>query len=177
MYERAKIQIAERERKLKALQDKLMEDYTFTPHSTTNSIASSVVSSPDKVFDRLYNNETAAMRARRLSPRSATNSPVRPRAMGTKDGYVTPTRLQQLHAEGQNKLRARKRSQQEEDEERQRRLEEQELAKCTFTPQTKWKLAAERRRKAREEAQREAEEARARSFRPKMSVSLIIIPL
>ena len=112
MYERAKLQIAERERKLKALQDKLMEDYTFTPHSTSNSIASSVYSSPDKVFDRLYSVETAAMRARRITPRSATNSPARPRARGTKDGYVTPTRLQQLHAEGQNKLRSRKRSQQ-----------------------------------------------------------------
>ena len=112
MYERAKLQIAERERKLKELQDKLMEDYTFMPHSTSNSVASSAVSSPDKVFDRLYHVETAAMRARRLSPRSATTSPARPRAIGSKDGYVTPTRLQELHAEGQNRLRARKRSQQ-----------------------------------------------------------------
>lgn len=69
--------------------------------------------------------------------------------------------------------------QQEEDEERRKRLEEEELAKCTFTPQTKWRLAAERRRKARDEAQRAAEEARFRSPHPKLSVSpsRIIHPL
>ena len=60
---------------------------------------------------------------------------------------------------------------QEEDEERKRRLEEEELAGCTFTPNTKWKLAAERRKKAREEAERAAEEASYLSRRRKISVS------
>lgn len=116
LYDRTKLQIEERERKLKALQEKLMADYTFTPKSATSSMSSSLASgSPEKVFDRLYGHETAAMRARRISPRSATNSPFstpnRPRAQSLKDGYVTPTRLLNLHEEGQNRLRARVRSQ------------------------------------------------------------------
>ena len=116
MYDRTKLQIEERERKLKALQDKLMADYTFTPQSATSSISSSVPSaSTEKVFERLYGFETAAMRARRVSPRSTTasprNTPKRTRVRSIKDGYVTPTRLVNLHEEGQNRLRARNRSQ------------------------------------------------------------------
>lgn len=120
MYERTKLQMEERERKLKALQETLMADYTFTPQSASNSAASSRASSPEKVFDRLYNLETAAMRARKAStprstPRSSTNSPFstpsRSRVRSTKDGYITPGRLEALHADGQNKLRAKKKSQ------------------------------------------------------------------
>ena len=70
MYERTKLQIAERERKLKALQEALMADYTFTPKSATNSVASSV-SSAERVFERLYSTETAAVRARRSGAASA----------------------------------------------------------------------------------------------------------
>jgi hypothetical protein len=121
MYERTKLQIQERERKLKALQETLMADCTFTPRSAANSVSSSLTPSspnPEKVFDRLYSTETAAMRARKASTprstRSATNSPFstpsRSRVRSAKDGYITPGRLEALHSEGQNKLRARKRT-------------------------------------------------------------------
>jgi hypothetical protein len=46
----------------------------------------------------------------------------------------------------------------EEEETRRKRYEEEQLATCTFRPQTKWHLAKERRKKALEAAEREAEE-------------------
>lgn len=119
LYDRTKVQMEERERKLKALQDQLMADYTFTPQSATSSVSSNNVSpSPSKVFERLYGTETAAMRARKVnrSP-SASNSrystPTRNshhRVQTTKEGYITPTRLLNLHEEGQNRLRSRRRT-------------------------------------------------------------------
>lgn len=120
--ERAKIQMEERERKLIDLQEQLMADYTFTPRSaaSNNSATSSITAatpSPDPtfVFDRLYNRETAAMRARReATPRSAnkdsSGTPTYSRARGLNDSYVTPTRLAALHHEGQDRLRARMRT-------------------------------------------------------------------
>ena len=59
---------------------------------------------------------------------------------------------------------------QEEAEARQRRLEEVELGDCTFTPNTKWQLAAERRKKAKEEQLR-IEEELLKSRQSKLSVS------
>lgn len=59
---------------------------------------------------------------------------------------------------------------QEEADARQRRLEEAELAVCTFTPNTKWELAAERRKKAKEEQLR-IEEELLKSRQSKLSVS------
>lgn len=118
--ERTKLQMEEREKKLKQLQEQLMEEYTFTPKSSvsSHSVASSITAAsatPDRtlVFDRLYNKETASMKARRVSTPRSTKKPQTfetPRAKGIKDGYVTPTRLEALHHEGQNRLRSRMKS-------------------------------------------------------------------
>ena len=112
MYERSKIQMEERERKLKNLQEKLMADYTFAPASSVSSLGSSRAGDGNMVFDRLYNADTAAIRAYRASPRGPSTmnpgfqSPPR-RIKSNKDGYITPSRLETLHAKGQNKQRAR----------------------------------------------------------------------
>lgn len=112
MYERSKIQMEERERKLKNLQEKLMADYTFAPASSVSSLGSSRAGDVNMVFDRLYHADTAAMRAYRASPRGPPTmnpgfqSPPH-RIKSTKDGYITPSRLETMHAEGQNKQRAR----------------------------------------------------------------------
>jgi hypothetical protein len=120
--ERAKVQMEERERKLKDLQDQLMAEYTFTPQraASTHSVASSITTGttpPDRsmVFERLYNRETAAIRARRASaPRPSQRSPLvsssNPRPKGLADGYVTPTRVEALFHQGVGRLRARVRN-------------------------------------------------------------------
>ena len=119
--ERSKLHIEERERRLKELQEQLMAEYTFTPktnssyHSNTSSIAAMTASpDPSVVFDRLYNRETAAMRARRESTPVSSKQSGTPsysnRTATLKDGYVTPTRLATLHHEGQDRLRARMRT-------------------------------------------------------------------
>jgi hypothetical protein len=121
--ERSKLRIEERERKLKHLQEQLMVEYTFTPrtntssHSITSSITTMTTSpDPNVVFDRLYNRETAAMRARRESTpgsakrRSLGTPSYSNRTVGLKDSFVTPTRLVILHHEGQDRLRARMRT-------------------------------------------------------------------
>lgn len=111
MYERSRLQMEERERKLKALQEKLMSDYTFEPAArSVSSLGSSRGGDMSLVFDRLYSTDTAAIRAYKSSPRGppAMNSPYRTpgKVKTTKDGYVTPSRLDALHNEGQTKLRS-----------------------------------------------------------------------
>lgn len=120
--ERSKLHIEERERKLKELQEQLMAEYTFTPktnnsyHPSNTSSITAMTASPDPnvVFDRLYNRETAAMRARRESTPVSSKQSGTPsysnRAAALKEDYVTPTRLATLHHEGQDRLRARMRT-------------------------------------------------------------------
>ena len=88
MYERSMLQKEERERKLKALQETLMVDFTFTPsrygshRHSGESVVSSLGGSPTStvgggastatvgsVFSRLYGTGTAASRAQRHRPR------------------------------------------------------------------------------------------------------------
>lgn len=121
MYERSKAQMEERERKLKALQEQLMSDYTFIPqsHSSHQSVgssslgggSSSAATDRGRVFERLYTTDTAATRSWRT--RRSSSSPIRSRmhVRTTKDGYVTPSRLEALHAEGQTRQRARRMTQ------------------------------------------------------------------
>lgn len=110
MYERSMLQIHERERKLKELQDKLMEDYTFTPKNANSSPSRSFAreSSPaGAVFDRLYATETAATRAQKvqkaITPKSTHFST--PKRVARKDTAVTPSRIEALYASGQKSLR------------------------------------------------------------------------
>lgn len=83
MYERSMLQKEERERKMKALEERLMMDFTFTPtrissgnmkNNCGNSMVSSLGSSSstvggtsggNSVFSRLYVADTAASRAQR----------------------------------------------------------------------------------------------------------------
>jgi len=107
----------ERERKLQDLQRQLMAEYTFTPksvasnHSATSSITAMTASpDPTQVFDRLYNRETAAMRARREATHNVTGTPSYVGAREGKNDYVTPSRVAALYSEGQDRLRARLRT-------------------------------------------------------------------
>mmetsp|Transcript_4877 Transcript_4877/g.5550 ORF Transcript_4877/g.5550 Transcript_4877/m.5550 type:complete len:427 (+) Transcript_4877:377-1657(+) len=92
MYERSMLQKEERERNMKALEESLMVDFTFTPtrissgnvkNNCGNSMVSSLGSSPstiggtsggNSVFSRLYVADTAASRAQRYKT-STRNSP------------------------------------------------------------------------------------------------------
>ena len=190
MYERSMLQKQERERKMKLLQDKMMSDCTFTPSrertrsSSSQSVVSSIGASPSSVgtgdtmsvYSRLYHAETAASRAQRhgggnvtdgatsgfQTPRANMSTPGRS-VSGSRSSCPPSPRLQELYRSGEEKLRSRKLSDQEEADALRRRLEELELTKAdvyTFRPRTKWNLAAERRRKAREEIERAAYEAR-----------------
>lgn len=217
MYERSMLQMEERQRKLKALQDKLHEQYTFQPRSNPSSRSTSpLAASPAHdgvlyldVFERLYHAETKAYRAQRPSPKSITTNTssssttprgrVKPLSNRSVDMDLTPARLEELAILGQQKLRARPMNEKvcllctsnkrlkkrkcrqliarrlvrstvcssihpsflsfwffvfskEEEEARRKRLEEEELAKCSFKPNTKWHLAADRRKQAKEAA-------------------------
>lgn len=62
----------------------------------------------------------------------------------------------------------------EQTEARKKRYDDEQLAKCTFTPNTEWHLAAERRKKQREAAERKAYEARRSPKRtPLLSVNIL----
>jgi len=92
MYERSMLQKEERERNMKALEESLMVDFTFTPTRISSgnvknncgiSMVSSLGSSPstiggtsggNSVFSRLYVADTAASRAQRYKT-STRNSP------------------------------------------------------------------------------------------------------
>ena len=95
MYERSVLQKEERERKLKALQETLMADFTFTPNKKSSgdrprsrtgsgeSVVSSLGDSPSmagivsssgiSIFSRLYSAETVASRAQQHTPRTKTS--------------------------------------------------------------------------------------------------------
>ncbi len=190
MYERSMLQKDERERKMKALQEKLMAGFTFTPKSATFSSSNTLTPSPRpgspsslgnastvSVFTRLYTTDTAASRGQRRSaaadggqystPVSTASTPartVRSAGGGSKPGTGRPSspRLEELYKTGEEKLRARNLSDQDEASALKRRLEQQELTSggYTFHPRTKWDLVAERRRLAQEAMERQADEAR-----------------
>lgn len=179
MYERCIQQKEEREQKLKALQQTLESDFTFTPNRKGNRprIASDDVSSlgdsPSiamstggaSVFSRLYGSETAASRAQQHYPKIKTTDrfgfAVRTLTPKTKVSESSE-RLEVLYKSGQEKLRARHLSDQEEADQLKKRLED-ELLKTpgayTFRPQTQWDLVAQRRKFAEEQKEREEEEA------------------
>lgn len=201
MYERSMIQKEERERKMKALQQKLMIDCTFTPsrsgrnssnHSVVSSIGAgpgSVATSDMSVFSRLYHTETAASRGQkyhgstRSNAASGWNTPRSVRSTPGRMFYSTPSssrsvpsspRLEELYRVGEERLRSRQLSDEEESRRLRERLEEQELKKrhvYTFHPRTKWNLAAERRRRAQKEAEIAASEARRSTPKMKADVS------
>lgn len=137
----------------------------------TSSIAS--------VFSRLYAADTAASRGHRRSfaggaQSSAPSTPARrgPSAGGgggRSASRPSSPRLEELYKAGEEKLRSRDLSDQEEADALRRRLEERDLQSggYTFRPCTKWDLAAERRRMAREAVEREADEE-ARRATPKI---------
>ena len=180
MYERSMLQKEERERKLQALQETLMADFTFTPNraksgysprqrsASGDSIVSSLGESPSlmggvstggvSVFSRLYSAETAASRARqRVSPSVAGRSYYSD--TGTKKSAASP-RLEFLFKAGEEKLRARHLSDQEEAEQIKQRIEDEALKQpgvYTFRPQTKWDLVAIRRQIAREYNEQEVD--------------------
>jgi hypothetical protein len=162
MYERSVLQIQERGRKLKTLQDKLMEDCTFTPKSSNSDSRnfSRETSPAGDVFDRLYAADTAATRGQRASsPKPAASTPTSRVRRKSLDNALTPgSRIDVLYEAGQQSVRSRVMTVKEEEETRRRRYEEEQLGTCTFRPQTTWHLAKERRKKAREAAEREAEE-------------------
>jgi hypothetical protein len=155
--------------------------------SSSQSLVSSIGASPSSmgtadmsVFSRLYHAETAASRGQRFNGtfrkdvilgwstpgKSTIGTPARiPRsAPGSRSGSVPSSpRLEELYKFGEEKLRSRQLSREEELKRLRERLEEQELQKTdvyTFRPRTKWNLVAERRRRARMELERAAEEAR-----------------
>lgn len=195
MYERSMLQKEERERKMKALQERLMADFTFTPKSATFSSNNTLTPSPRpgspsslasavSVFTRLYRADTAASRGQRRSvftaaaaadndgyystPVSTVSTPARtgqsPVGRFRQAGSTRPSspRLEELYKSGEEKLRGRNLSDQDEAKALRRRLEEQELAtgSYTFHPNTKWDLAAERRKLAQVAVEQVAHEAR-----------------
>ena len=129
MYERSMIQKNERERKMKALQEKLMVDCTFTPsrtrsgrtssnHSVVSSIGAgpgSVATADMSVYSRLYLTETAASRGQRYqgsinrdavsgwnTPRSVRSTPGRSyySAPGSSRSVPSSPRLEELYRPG-----------------------------------------------------------------------------
>jgi hypothetical protein len=168
-----------------------------TRSPSSQSVVSSIGASPSSlgtgdamsVFSRLYHAETAASRAQRReggpaagggatsgfqTPKSNMSTPGRS-VSGSRSSCPASPRLQELYRSGEEKLRSRKLSDQEEAEALRRRLEELELKKSdvyTFRPRTRWNLAAERRRKAREEAERAAYEARRATPKAVKAVSI-----
>ena len=206
MYERSMLQKEERERKMKALEETLMVDFTFTPSrissgkksrartGSAESMVSSLASSPstvggasttpgggESVFSRLYAAGTTASRAQKhrtptpnsnmyafgsRTPTSAVASTAGRNSYSYSGNRSTITaqtaspRLESLFKSGEEKLRARNINNQDEAEQVRRRIENEAMSVCTFQPQTKWNLAAQRRKMAREAMEREADEAR-----------------
>eukprot|EP00339_Tiarina_fusa_P001149 CAMPEP_0117044104 /NCGR_PEP_ID=MMETSP0472-20121206/30595_1 /TAXON_ID=693140 ORGANISM="Tiarina fusus, Strain LIS" /NCGR_SAMPLE_ID=MMETSP0472 /ASSEMBLY_ACC=CAM_ASM_000603 /LENGTH=562 /DNA_ID=CAMNT_0004755761 /DNA_START=226 /DNA_END=1911 /DNA_ORIENTATION=+ len=168
MYERSRVQMEQREMKLKALQQQLMSDCTFTPKSLTpRSKDNSAEGSAEAVFDRLYATETASTRASRANTpkRGRTTTPRRARRRSNDSGLSAGSRVEALYEAGQKNLRAKVMTHKKEEESRRKRIEEAELAACTFTPRTKWQLATERRQKAREASEKAAEEEQRLKFK------------
>jgi hypothetical protein len=112
MYERSMLQLEQRERRLSALQQRLMADCTFSPKTTTPTSRNvSRENSPDTVFDRLYSAGTASSKARvanATAPRSAASTPTRGRARRKSldtDGTLSPgSRLEAMYEAGQKQL-------------------------------------------------------------------------
>ena len=109
MYERSMKQMQEREQKLKALQQIMYEDCTFTPKSNDSSRRSPKEASPSgAVFDRLYSTETAAMRAHKSSPRSnastlSSSTPTNQARRKSLDNQATPSRIEALYESAKKK--------------------------------------------------------------------------
>jgi hypothetical protein len=186
MYERSVMAMEERQRKLDALKEKLLEDCTFTPHSATKSASASVTpksSCGETVFDRLYHTETAAGRSRLSTPRpssaqrggssSTTRSVDTPgggRSTGSQTSARSSRRLTALHerddqTQPSSSSKYRRTTGQEETA-RKQRLEEEEFKECTFTPRTKWDLTVRaRRRESREGRQPESKKTPLKSVR------------
>lgn len=173
MYERSVRQKEERELKMKALQNQLESDYTFTPNRrsrprTSSDDVSSLGDSPSiasgaSVFSRLYSAETAASRSQQHIPKAKTTDrfgfAARTFTPKTKD---SSPRVEALYKSGQEKLRARHLSDQEEADQLKKRLEDEVLKTpgvYTFRPKTQWDIVAERRKLAQEEKEREEDEA------------------
>ena len=179
MYERSMLQMEEREQKLKALQDKLSADCTFTPKSNGSSHGKASTphtggTSDGGVGNRLYHSETKASQ-KKAHPKGVIGGGATPRSQpppqsranksrsrsrsnslnsaNTKSSSGT-LRLDEMHQQGQQSLRSRTKTDKEEEQARRRRMEEELLAVCTFQPKTKWNLAKERRKKAQEGAGR-----------------------
>ena len=141
----------------------------------------------ESVFSRLYTADTAASRAQRhrtptrsglskgrlfgtSTPKSASGAATTGgRSLYSSAGRSICTvqtaspRVEALFKSGEEKLRARSLSDEDESEKINRRIEDKALDSpgvCTFKPQTKWNLIAQRRKMAREEIERQADEAR-----------------
>ena len=141
----------------------------------------------ESVFSRLYTVDTAASRARRhrTPTRSGltkgrlfgTSTPKSASGAATTGGrslyssasrsvctiQTASPRVEALFKSGEEKLRARSLSDEDESEKINRRIEDKALNSpgvCTFKPQTKWDLIAQRRKMANEEIERQADEAR-----------------
>ena len=141
----------------------------------------------ESVFSRLYTVDTAASRAHRhrTPTRSGltkgrlfgTSTPKSASGAATTGGrslyssasrsvctiQTASPRVEALFKSGEEKLRARSLSDEDESEKINRRIEDKALNSpgvCTFKPQTKWNLIAQRRKMASEEIERQADEAR-----------------
>ncbi len=178
LEEKATLEKEERERKLNALQATLNTGHkprqrTLTTDSAVSSLGDSPSAGGMSVFSRLYEEETAASRASRFTPRtrinrfgfaSRTSTPTAASIAGQSQlSRPNSPRLDSLYQEGKETLRARNLSDREEAEQRMRRIEDALLkipGEFTFRPQTKFNLVAQRRKWAREQKEREEEEAR-----------------
>ncbi|KAL3918347.1 MAG: hypothetical protein SGILL_004282 [Bacillariaceae sp.] len=198
MYERSMIQKDERERKMKALQQKLMVDCTFTPsrsgrtssnHSVVSSIGAgpgSVATADMSVYSRLYLTETAASRGQRYqgssrgdavsgwnTPRSVRSTPGPGRSVysapGSSRSIPSSPRLEELHRFGEERLRSRQLSDAEESRRLRERLEEQELKKRNvYTFHPRTKWNLAAERRRRAQMEAEIAASEARRSTPKM---------
>jgi hypothetical protein len=175
MYERSMLQMEEREQRLKALQDKLSADCTFTPNSTGGKASSPNTGGGGgmNVYDRLFHSETKPNKKKYIPrsqprPRSRSKSADSMKSTNTKSSSGT-ARLDEMYQRGQHTLRSRTKTDKEEEQARRRRMEEELLGQCTFQPKTKWNLAKEQRKKAYEVAPPSPGDIR----RTKLSVSLL----
>lgn len=99
MYERSMLQKEQREIKLKALEESLMEECTFSPRSSSpKKFRGTDGTSTEDVFERLYSTETASVKAARLAMRTpkSVESPIRKRLFSPPS-----SRIEALYSSGQ----------------------------------------------------------------------------
>lgn len=154
LYDRSITQKEERERKLKALGLKMMEDCTFTPKTSKSFVSNRTVttnesSGGESVFSRLYRNGGCAT-ASWSSPVVKSDSPHHPpepvnleqadalsRTASTASALMS-NRMEGTYHKHVQKMRARPLTEEDEKDLRDRNFEAKEMEQCTFRPKTHW---------------------------------------